>query len=125
VVPSILIVDDDEAQRYTLRLLLEAAGFEVREAASGIDGLHAANAKPNLVMLDVNLPDLGGFDVCRRLKTAPATATIPVLCITTSYPGVSERMEAFAAGAAGYITRPMDPAMLVSTVRTLLRTAAA
>jgi DNA-binding response OmpR family regulator len=120
---TILLVDDDEGHRYTWHLLLEREGFHVWEAASGTEALHAANAKPDLVVLDVHLPDVSGLEVCRRLKSAPATAAIPILSVTASHPGSQERLEALAAGADGYLTRPVDPAVLFATLRALLRRA--
>jgi hypothetical protein len=116
----ILIVDDDEGHRYTARVLLEHEGFEVSEAASGTEALQAANAKPDVIVLDIHLPDLTGFDVCRRLKAMPSTAAIAVVAVTASQPGAQERLEALAAGADGYLTRPLDPAVLLATVRTLV-----
>src|SRR4051794_16679890 len=84
--PTILNVDDDEGCRYAVTRILELNNFAVREAGSGADALRIAKSEqPDLVLLDVNLPDLNGFEVCRRLKAEPATARIPVLHITASY----------------------------------------
>jgi CheY-like chemotaxis protein len=121
----ILVVDDDGGHRYTARVLLEHEGFEVCEAATGTEALQAANAKPDVIVLDIHLPDLTGFDVCRRLKATPSTAGIPVVAVTASQPGAQERLEALAAGADGYLTRPLDPAVLLATLRTLVSRLAA
>ena len=77
---TILNVDDDEAKRYVITRMLSKAGYTVREAATGEQALTAAfQSQPDLVVLDVNLPDLHGFEVCQKLKSDPRTASIPVL----------------------------------------------
>jgi CheY-like chemotaxis protein len=117
---TILIVDDDEAHRYTTRLILEHAGFEVKEAATGHEALRLAEEHPDVIILDLHLPDIGGIEVCRRLKTTPQTEDINVLHVTALYPGAQERAESLAAGADGYFTRPIDPAQLLTTIQVLL-----
>src|SRR3954452_11394587 len=76
----ILFVDDDENNRYaTAQFLRQAGEFEVQEAATGSEALRLARGQPDLVLLDVRLPDLNGFEVCRRIKMDSATASVPVL----------------------------------------------
>jgi CheY-like chemotaxis protein len=77
--PTVLFVDDDETNRHASSWLLQNAGFAVKEAASGSEALRLVGEQPDLVVLDVNLPDIDGFEVCRWIKTHPATTTIPVL----------------------------------------------
>jgi DNA-binding response OmpR family regulator len=122
---SILIVDDDEANRYTTRLMLERAGFGVREAETGRGGLELADEGPDLVMLDLHLPDISGLEICRQLKASARTSFIPVLHVTAMYPGSEERAEALAAGADGYLTRPLDAEQLLATITTVLARRAA
>lgn len=117
---TILIVDDDEAHRYTTRLILEHAGFEVKETATGDEALRLAAERPDVIILDLHLPDIGGIEVCRLLKTTPQTESINVLHVTALYPGAQERAESLAAGADGYFTRPIDPAQLLTTIQVLL-----
>ena len=81
----ILLVDDDLAKRYTIAKTLTLAGFEVYEAGSGAEALRLVASLPDLVILDVKLPDIDGFEVCRRIKSDPATAAIPVLHISTTF----------------------------------------
>ena len=77
---TILNVDDHEAGRYARSRALRNAGFEVLEASSGAEALHLVNSKhPPLVLLDINLPDMTGYDVCRQIKSAPRTRQVPVL----------------------------------------------
>jgi PAS domain S-box-containing protein len=119
--PTILVVDDTEAERYYVARVLRKAGFEVREGATGTDALTFAQDQPDLITLDVRLPDINGFDVCRRLKSDPATRDIPVLHISASYTSAESRVEGLEGGADGYLTHPADPAELVATVKALLR----
>src|ERR1700755_1402026 len=76
---SILYVDDTEAQRYAVSRVLRRAGFEVREAATGSQALQMSALGPDLVVLDVKLPDIDGFEVCKRIKSNPITAHTPIL----------------------------------------------
>ncbi len=116
----ILVVDDDASHRYTTRLMLEHAGFDVTEAASGTEALRLAEDRPDVVVLDLHLPDITGLEVCRLLKTTPRTADIRVLHATALYLGSEERSESLAGGADGYFTRPIDAAQLVATINALL-----
>lgn len=118
--PSILVVDDDEAGRYAARRILERANFEVVEAADGASALRAVAERPDLVLLDIQLPDVDGFEVCRRIKSSPATASIRVLPFTGVYRNDSDRKRAFEAGADGYLVRPVSPEELVATVNGLI-----
>jgi CheY-like chemotaxis protein len=76
---TILFVDDDADSRLTFRWILQRAGFAVKEAASSSEALRLATERPDVVVLDVNLPDINGFEVCRRIKAHPGTSAIPVL----------------------------------------------
>jgi two-component system cell cycle sensor histidine kinase/response regulator CckA len=120
-VPTILLVDDAEKVRHVTRRILQGAGFAVREAATGTEGLRLAAERPDLIILDVRLPDLDGFQVCRRLKTDPVTTAIPVLHLSGVYRGVHDRVRGLETGADGYLTKPFEAAELVATVNALLR----
>jgi signal transduction histidine kinase len=125
---TVLVVDDTEANRFAVSRMLEVAGFRVREAATGLDALAraaAAETRPDLVLLDVRLPDLLGFEVARRLKADPVTAHIPVLHLSASFTSPESAAEGLDAGAEGYLTHPVDPRVLVATVRAILRGAQA
>lgn len=116
----ILIVDDDPAVVQVFGRLLACLG-RVRFALSGAEGLRIAReARPDIVLLDVALPDLTGVDVCRQLKADPALADMPVICIT-SHNDVEHELEALAAGAVDFIGKPPRPSLLLARVRTHLR----
>lgn len=117
----ILIVDDVAAQRTMLRAKLAAAFYDVTAAASGEEALaRLADGPPDLVLLDVRMPGLDGFDVCRRLKAAPETAHIPVVFLT-SLGDEASLLEAFAAGADDFLSKPIDDRELFARVRSLMR----
>ena len=117
----ILVVDDTEANRYALGQILERAGFDVAEARTGADGLRLARECPDLIILDVKLPDLDGYEVCRRLKSDPATAEVPVLHVSANFVTPEDQAEGIENGAEGYLCQPVNPSMLVATVRSLVR----
>ena len=118
----ILNVDDNEAGRYAVTKILKRAGFEVIEAANGTDALTlAATRRPDLVLLDVNLPDIGGFEVCKRLKQDKKTASIPVVHLSATYVHSRERVQGLEGGADGYLVHPVEPEELVATILAFIR----
>ena len=121
--PVILLIEDNEQNRYLATFLLEARGYEVVHAADGPRGIElAATAKPALVLLDIQLPGLDGYAVARALKSDPALAPIPIVAVT-SYAMVNDREAALAAGCQGYIEKPIDPESFVATMEQYLRPA--
>lgn len=117
----ILTVDDNEALRYSLVRCLRDAGYYTLEAKSGEEALALASQQPDLITLDVNLPGMSGFDVCRKLKSDPATAHIPVLHISATCIDPESRIRGLAGGADAYLAEPIDRGELVATVGALLR----
>ncbi|WP_375770795.1 PAS domain S-box protein [Archangium gephyra] len=120
--PVVLIVEDDEAKRYMLARTLELAGFRTREAANAADALTLAREAPDVLLLDVRLPDLTGFEVSRRLKGDPATASIPIIQMSASFTTTQDKTQGLMGGADGYLVAPVEPEELVATLRTVLRT---
>jgi len=117
----ILVVDDDEGGRYAVARVLRHAGFEIREAGTGQEALQRiVDERFDLVLLDMRLPDMKGVEVCRRIKSSPG-ASIMVLQMSASMVDASSRVAALEGGADGYITSPIEPTVLVATVRSLLR----
>ncbi len=118
----ILNVDDYEAARYARTEMLKRAGFQVLDAGSGGQALELARrSRPDLVLLDVNLPDMDGFEVCRRLRADPATTTLPIVHVSATF--VSDRAQdlAYEGGADSYLIDPVEPAVLLATIHSLLR----
>ncbi|MDZ7991567.1 MAG: response regulator [Nostoc sp. EfeVER01] len=119
---TILHVDDNEANRYVVTRILQNAGFSVVEAANGATGLEAvAKFQPDLVILDVQLPDISGFEVCRQIKANPETAFIPVLHLSASFVQSQDKAEGLDSGADAYLVQPVEPIELLATLRSLLR----
>ncbi len=119
---TILNVEDYRASRAATSALLEAAGYAVVEAETGQQALAlAATVKPHLILLDVKLPDLSGYEVCQRLKSDPATKSVPVLQISGSMIEGEDKVRGLESGADGYLTKPVSSAELLATMRALLR----
>jgi PAS domain S-box-containing protein len=119
---TILVVDDNEASLYTKSRFLRQAGFAVVEARTGSEGLQLAAAiRPPLVLLDVNLPDINGLEVCRRIKSDPELSSLFILQISASLISTEDKVRALEGGADSYLLEPVEPEELIATVRALLR----
>ena len=119
---ELLVIDDNPASRYATVRQLRSAGFRTREAATGADGLAAADDAVSAVVLDIHLPDIDGFDLCAMLRSRPATARVPVLHLTAAYVTDEDKVRGLDSGADAYLARPVEPAVLVATVQALVRT---
>ena len=118
---KVLVVDDTPANVKLLADLLAIKGFAVATAANGEDALvKLAAEKPDLVLLDVMMPGLSGYDVCRRIRADPETALLPVVLVTSLDPQ-GERLKGIEAGADDYLTKPFAFAELLVRVKALLR----
>jgi signal transduction histidine kinase/CheY-like chemotaxis protein len=117
----ILIIDDNEENHYTFGRYLKRENFEVWTADTGAKGLGLAQKRPSLIILDIQLPDTTGYEVCRALKNAPETSSIPVLHTSATFTDSSDRTAGLEGGADGYLTQPIDAEELVATVKALLR----
>ncbi len=119
---AILVVDDRPANRYTVSHALKRAGYDVIEAETGTEALELAKQIPSAILLDVKLPDILGYEVCRRLKANPRTSHIPVLQLSAAFLDNESRVYALESGADAYLTQPVEPNVLVATVRSLVKT---
>ena len=119
--PIILVVDDNEANRYTFSRYLELSGFKVWSGSTAKQAMELAGRKPNLILLDVKLPDGNGFQICRQLKQNPRTASLPILLISSSLKSGRDKVRGLQAGADGYVAAPVDPEELVANVNLVLR----
>ncbi len=130
----ILVVDDNHSIVRTIKALLQKEGFEVLTAFDGLEGLRKAREeKPNLIVLDIVMPRMDGYEVCRLLQDSPDTAAIPVLMLTVKgyiddpslddqaiESRIQEQMNGFDAGAVDFMSKPIKAKELLERVRTLL-----
>ncbi|HLI10557.1 MAG TPA: response regulator [Alphaproteobacteria bacterium] len=113
----ILVVEDTEDNRRIIRDCLSGAGYEIVEAVDGAVGVAmAASDKPDLILMDIQLPGMDGYEATRRIKADPALAHIPVLAVT-SYALSGDEAKTRAAGCDGYIAKPFSPRELLAKVR--------
>ena len=117
---SILVVDDNASNRYATSRMLRAAGFNTVEAAAGAEALELVEFV-SAVVLDVHLPDLLGFEVCRLLRSRAATASLPVVHVSAVYVTQAEQITGMEAGADAYMVAPVDPQALVATLDHLIQ----
>jgi PAS domain S-box-containing protein len=122
---TILLVDDTDAQRYALGRILRTAGYTVLEAASSDEALREVKRLPDLVLLDVGLPGLNGYEVCRIIKSDPKTRSIPILQMSASYVSSRHKVLGLEGGADGYLTPPLEGPELLANVKAMLRLRAA
>jgi PAS domain S-box-containing protein len=117
----VAVVDDNPATLYSTSRVLRAAGFDVTEGASGEEALELASKGVDILLLDVNLPDIHGFEVCRRLRGNPRTVRLPVVHVSATFVKEINKAEGLDAGGDGYLTHPVEPPVLVATVNAFLR----
>ena len=117
----VLIIDDQEPTRYIFRRILTGVGFQVDEADSGADGLTKAQQMPDVIIADVNLPDMLGYDLVRRIKASPSTSNIPILQISASFVTDESKVQALEGGADSYLIQPVEPTVLVAQIHALIR----
>jgi two-component system cell cycle response regulator DivK len=117
----ILVVEDNDDNRRIVRDLFTSAGYELLEAATGEEGVALARReRPDLILMDIQLPGLDGYEATRRIKAEPGLAGVPVV-VVTSYALSGDDVKAMAAGADGYVSKPFSPRALLAKVRELLR----
>jgi PAS domain S-box-containing protein len=118
---TILVVDDNPGTRYSTSRILQSVGWTVTEAATGTEALAKAKDRVDMVVLDINLPDIDGFTVCRMLREREATSRVPILHLSASFVSSESKVTGLDAGADGYLTHPVEPPVLIATVRSFLR----
>ena len=116
----ILVVEDQEDNRQILRDLLGNAGYELTEAENGEEAIAAAGKqRPDLILMDIQLPIMDGYEATRRIRTNPDLKTVPIIAVTSNALSGDEA-KALAAGCDGYVTKPYSPRALLAKVRTYL-----
>jgi PAS domain S-box-containing protein len=117
----VLVVDDNPVTRYSTGRIIGAAGFAVAEAETGGQALEQAARGVSAVVLDVHLPDIDGFEVCRKLRADPFTRLLPVVHLSAAFVKNEDHVTGLNAGADSYMVHPVEPAVLVATVQALIR----
>ena len=115
----ILVVEDNPDELALLRMSLKGAGFSVTTASTGEEALKQAKAIPDLIVLDLVLPQMDGFTVCERLRKEQATASIPILMLT-GYPSQLKRLAGLAGGANDFVSKPITAEELIARIKALL-----
>jgi two-component system, cell cycle response regulator DivK len=116
----ILVIEDQEDNRQIVRDLVTASGYELIEATTGEEGLEvAARERPDLILMDIQLPGIDGYEVTRRIKADPKLRKIPIIAVT-SYALSGDDKKAFAAGCDSYVTKPYSPRLLLAKIREYL-----
>jgi len=116
----ILVVEDQEDNRRIMRDLLTSANYEVIEAVSGDEGVAAAEThRPDLILMDIQLPGLDGYEATRQIKAKPDLNHIPII-VVTSYALSGDDVKAFEAGCDGYVSKPFSPRELLAKIREYL-----
>ena len=116
----ILVIEDTEDNRQIVRDLLESAGYELIEALDGIEGVAAAEREqPDLILMDIQLPGIDGYEATRRIRAVPTLATVPIIAVT-SYALSGDEAKTRAAGCDGYVAKPFSPRQLLAKIREFL-----
>jgi CheY-like chemotaxis protein len=118
--PRVLVVDDNHAHSYALARILSNAGFEVRQAYGGRSALRIATPGLAIILLDVHMPDINGFEVCKRLKSKPTLKHIPVVFVSSTMDEDEGRIRAKSAGAEDLYKAPVDPKSFVGRILQLI-----
>jgi CheY-like chemotaxis protein len=129
--PMVLIIDDEKSLLLIAQRVLQKEGYEVITASNGIEGLKQAEEQlPDIILLDIVMPDLNGYEVCRRLQAIPATCRIPVVFLSVKgvvdekkgapVQGLKEINEAFAYGSADFLNKPVTARELIDTIRKVI-----
>jgi putative two-component system response regulator len=123
--PSIVVAEDDAATRALLRIVLERAGYRVRNVDNGADALaEILREPPDVALLDIGMPEMDGLEVTRRLRAEPATALLPIILVTARG-RLEDKVAGLDAGASDFVTKPFEPAELLARVRSNQRLASA
>lgn len=122
----VMVVDDSRTVRMSMEYLLKNNGYEVFTADDGVDGLKklndasSSNRKPDLIITDINMPNMGGLDFIKKVKESMTTKFIPILILTTESQD-NMKLEGKKAGAAGWIVKPYQPEQLISVVQRFIK----
>jgi CheY-like chemotaxis protein len=117
----ILVIEDNEQNMYLMNFLLEKKGFEVIQAMTGKEGIEAAlSSQPRMILLDIQLPEMNGYEVARELRRHSILEAVPIIAVT-SYAMAGDREKAISAGCTGYIEKPINPMTFVEEIQQFLK----
>lgn len=117
---KILVVEDNEQNLYLIKFILEKNGFTVIHAGTGIEGVTmAVNENPDMIIMDIQLPDIDGLEATRRIRKSGANSDLPIVALT-SYAMPGDREKALKAGCTGYIEKPINPETIIQEIRKYL-----
>jgi len=117
---KILVIEDNEANIYLLRFMLQKCGYEVIEATTGIEGVDLAiKRKPDLILMDIQLPDISGLEATKKIRASEADGEIPIIALT-SYALAGDKEKLLAAGCTGYIEKPINPETFIGEIEKYL-----
>jgi two-component system, cell cycle response regulator DivK len=117
---KVLIIEDNEQNMYLMTFLLESNGYEIVQARNGKDGIRLAQeTRPNVILLDIQLPEINGYQVAEELRKNKTLGDIPIIAVT-SYAMAGDKEKVLAAGATGYIEKPINPDTFISQLREYL-----
>lgn len=118
---KVLVIEDNEKNRYLISFLLKGAGYDVMEAITGEDGIGMAiRDTPDLVLMDIQLPGIDGYETTRRIRESPVGEKIPIIALT-SFAMAGDRTRALAAGCTGYIEKPINPDTILDEIQKFIR----
>jgi two-component system, cell cycle response regulator DivK len=119
---KIMVVEDNDTNLYLVRFILEKSGYTVVEARNGLTAVETAIRElPNLIIMDIQLPDISGLEATRRIRASEADGKTPIVALT-SYAMVGDREKALEAGCTGYIEKPINPETFVQQIQEYLKT---
>jgi two-component system, cell cycle response regulator DivK len=118
---NVLVIEDNDKNRYLISFILKGAGYNVIEAVTGEDGVGKATGElPDLILMDIQLPGIDGYETTRRIRADPSGAKIPIIALT-SYAMTGDRERALAAGCTGYVEKPINPDTIMDEIQKYLR----
>ena len=115
-----MVIEDNEANLYLMRFILENSGFKVIEARTGLQGVESVvSRKPDLIFMDIQLPDIDGLEATRRIRASETNKTVPIVAVT-SYAMVGDRAKALESGCTDYVEKPIDPITFLEKIKKYL-----
>jgi Response regulators consisting of a CheY-like receiver domain and a winged-helix DNA-binding domain len=118
---KVLVIEDNEMNRYLISFILKGEGFDVIEAVTGEEGVEkAVSESPDMILMDIQLPGIDGYEATRRIRASPAKDTIPIVALT-SYAMAGDRERALDAGCTGYVEKPINPDTIIDELKKYMK----